>query len=310
MNKESQCTDTVLMVRPANFGFNDQTAHSNSFQHDDQLLSIEQIQRQATQEFNLLVDKLVGHGLKVVVVDDSPNPVKPDAIFPNNWFSTHSEGILITYPLFTPNRRTERREDIIAFIENKYKVKQRYSFEGFEEEGLILESTGSMVLDRENQIVYACISPRTDPALLDRFALLRKYDKVVFKATDPHNKPVYHTNVIMAIGRHEVVLCTECIQDELEKKSICDSIRATGKNRIEISWAQVLKFAGNMLQVINGAGDLIWLMSTSAYDSLDEDKKLALQKHARILHSPIPTIEKYGGGSVRCMIAELFLAQN
>ena len=307
MNIEFQCTDTIFMLRPASFGFNDQTALSNSFQQDDRQLAKEEIQKLAIHEFNLLADTLQAHGITVMIADDTAYPIKPDAIFPNNWFSTHSDGILITYPMFTPNRRTERREDILSWIEKKYKVKQRYSFEAFEEEGLILEGTGSMVLDRENKIVYACISPRTDPALLDRFALLRKYSKVVFNATDEQNKPVYYTNVIMAIGRKEVVLCTECISNEVEKKAVCDSVRATGKNLVEIRWSQVLKFAGNMLQVMNGAGDLIWLMSTSAYNSLDDDQKSHLQKHSRILHSDIPTIEKYGGGSVRCMIAEVFL---
>ena len=307
MNRETQCTDTVMMVRPASFGFNEQTAISNSFQKKDDNLSTAEIQNTALGEFDLLVDRLREHGITVMQVEDTPYPAKPDAVFPNNWITTHSDGVLITYPMYTANRRAERREDIISWIEKKFRVKQRYSFEGFEEEGLILEGTGSMVLDRENQTVYACLSPRTDPALLDRFALLRNYTKVVFNAIDQKFNPVYHTNVIMAMGKHEAILCSECIPNDAEKKAISDSIHSTGKTLIEITWSQVLHFAGNMLQLRNAAGDLYWVMSSSAYDSLTYEQKTGLQKQARIIHSAIPTIEKYGGGSVRCMLAEIFL---
>ena len=309
MNKEAQCTDTVMMVRPACFGFNDQTAVSNSFQKNDDTFSKAEIQKHALAEFDILVDALRDHGITVMQVEDTPYPVKPDAVFPNNWITTHSDGVLITYPMYTTNRRAERREDIISWVEKKYKVKQRYSFEGFEEEGLIMEGTGSKVLDRKNQILYACLSPRTDPSLLDRFALLRKYAKVVFTAADEDSNPVYHTNVIMAVGKQEAILCTECIQNDAEKKAVIDSIHSSGKTLIEITWSQVLNFAGNMLQLRNSAGDLYWVMSSTAFLSLTSEQKTKLQKQARIIHSAIPTIEKYGGGSVRCMLAEIFLEE-
>lgn len=307
MNPESQCTSFVLMIRPSNFGFNPETASSNAFQSNNERGSQEHIQSMAIAEFDALVNKLQENNIRVLKVEDTPNPKKPDAIFPNNWITTHSDGSVITYPMLSEIRRAERRDDIIDLLEQRFKLKQRYSFEYFEEENKFLEGTGSMILDRVNKVVYACISPRTNIELLDKFTLLKDYEMINFLATDPLGIPVYHTNVIMALGMSEVIICTACILNESEKNRLLHQLEQNGKTVIEISWEQVLKFAGNMLQIRNTLGEYIWLMSSSAFESLSMDQQTLLTHQARIIHSPIPTIEKYGGGSVRCMLAEIFL---
>ncbi len=305
--KELQLTERLLMVRPANFGFNTDTADTNAFQSHGQPSGQVPVAQMARIEFDALVDLLRREGVEVLVFEDSADPVKPDAVFPNNWITTHADGSMITYPMHAPNRRTERREDILQDLEARFVVTQRYSFDAFESQGLILEGTGSMILDRVNHIVYACLSPRTNIELLDKFCLLKNYTKVIFHTLDPGGKPVYHTNVIMALGMDAAVVCLDCIPDDREKKRLAESLAGTSKNILEISWDQVCHFAGNMLQVRNKEGQVLWVMSDAAKKSLTGTQRDMLSTHSKIISSPIPTIEQYGGGSVRCMLAEVFL---
>lgn len=309
MNKENQLTDKLLMIRPAAFGHNTETAATNAFQKEGPDPDPDLIRSLAVKEFDQLVRVLREAGLEVLVFEDSPDPVKPDAVFPNNWITTHADGSLITYPMLAPSRRTERREDIISSLSTRFQIHQRYSFETYEEEGQILEGTGSMVLDRVNHLVYACLGPRTDIELLEKFALLKQYRKIVFHATDPLGHPVYHTNVIMAMGRQCAAICLDCIDNEDEKDGIIDSLNASNKKIIDLSWEQILQFSGNMLQVVSKDGRAIWLMSEAACQSLTDSQKNLLQEDGRIISCPIPTIEKYGGGSIRCMLAEIFLPE-
>ncbi|MEO5583391.1 MAG: arginine deiminase-related protein [Saprospiraceae bacterium] len=302
-----QCTDTVLMVRPLAFGYNHETASTNAFQQHNKDQESSDIQLKAVEEFDDLAAMLKEHNIQVIIVEDTPLPVKPDAIFPNNWITTHSDGTIITYPLHSNLRRPERREDILELLSNEFKVQNQYSFEHYEEEGKYLEGTGSMILDRINHIVYACLSPRTDPELLEHFTLLKQYHKVSFKATDPSGTNIYHTNVMLALGETQAIVCLECIHDGSEKEAFVQSLINTGKEIIEIKWEQVLHFAGNMLQLKNIHGDLYWVMSSAALDILDEGQRSVLQSNAGIIGSPISTIEYYGGGSVRCMLTEIFL---
>jgi hypothetical protein len=295
------------MVRPFAFGYNNETSTTNAFQHQDKPDEQSDIKVKAIEEFDDLVLALKDQNIQVIIIEDTPLPIKPDAIFPNNWLTTHSDGTVITYPLHSGLRRAERREDILELLSNEFKIQNQYSFEHYEEEGKFLEGTGSMILDRTNQIVYACLSPRTDPELLEHFTLLKQYRKVSFRATDPSGKNIYHTNVILAIGESQAIVCLESIHDESEKEVLVQSLTDTGKEIIEITWAQVLHFAGNMLQLKNLHGDLYWVMSQSASSSLDADQRKVLEQNAGIIASPIPTIEYYGGGSVRCMLAEIFL---
>lgn len=305
--KELQLTERLLMVRPANFGFNTDTADTNAFQSSRQTSGQVPVAQMARIEFDRLVDLLRREGVEVLVFEDSADPVKPDAVFPNNWITTHADGSMITYPMHAPNRRTERREDILQDLEARFIVTQRYSFDAFESQGLILEGTGSMILDRVNHIVYACLSPRTNIELLDKFCLLKHYTKVIFHALDPEGRPVYHTNVIMALGMDAAVVCLDCIPDDREKKLLTETLAGTSKNILEISWDQVCHFAGNMLQVRNKEGQALWVMSDAAKKSLTVEQRDILSTNSKIISCPIPTIEQYGGGSVRCMLAEVFL---
>ncbi|MCO6459898.1 MAG: amidinotransferase [Saprospiraceae bacterium] len=296
-----------MMIRPAAFQFNEQTAVTNAFQTSDNMGNSEEVNIQALREFDNFVLKLKEVGVNVIVMHDTPNPIKPDAVFPNNWISFHGNGTLITYPMATANRRIERREDIITSLGLLFDIKHRYSFEASEEEGEFLEGTGSMILDRPNKIVYACLSPRTSIFLLDRFCLLMGYKLVSFFSTDANGKEIYHTNVMMAIADRYAVVCLESIKDEDKREEVRLSLESSGKEVIEITFNQVLNFAGNMLQVEGSLGQRILVMSQQAYDSLREDQINKIKQYDSILPIPIDTIEKYGGGSVRCMMAEVFL---
>ncbi len=295
------------MVRPANFMFNEQTAVTNAFQTNDEGGRAANVNTLALQEFDNFVLKLKEAGVNVIVMHDTLNPIKPDAIFPNNWISFHGNGTLITYPMATENRRLERREDIIDALGLIFNINNRYSFEASEQENQFLEGTGSMILDRPNKIVYACLSPRTDIFLLDRFCLLMGYQLVSFFSTDRDGKEIYHTNVMMAIADRYAVICLESIKDEEKRNEVRNSLERSGKEVIELTFDQVLHFAGNMLQVEGYPGQRILVMSQQAYDSLTQSQIEKLKSYNPILAIPIDTIEKYGGGSVRCMMAEVFL---
>jgi len=300
-------TDTIMMVRPANFGFNLETAANNSFQTNDQSLTTKEIRERARNEFDAFVVKLRAAGVRVVVIEDTPEPVKHDAVFPNNWFSTHAGGTLVTYPIFAPMRRLERRADIVDQLVKEFGYTRRLKLEDQETEERYLEGTGSLILDRENKIVYACRSIRTHDDLMDEFSVTLGYEKVLFDATDRQGDPIYHTNVMMAIGTTFCVICLDSIRDQAERKKILDRLEGSGKEVVEISLAQMESFAGNMLQVISKEDRTqILVMSQQAFESLKPTQIIQLQKHTTLLHSDIRTIETYGGGSARCMMAEIF----
>jgi hypothetical protein len=308
MGKEGllQTTDTILMIRPAHFGYNEQTAGSNVFQKKDTSISGQEIQSKALQEFDDLVDLLREKGVEVVVIEDADAPFKPDAVFPNNWVTFHQDGTIVTYPMYAELRREERREDVLKVLTEKFEFPNRVHMEQYELQDRFLEGTGSMVLDRPNKIAYACISPRTDVRLLNEFCEKFGYEKVSFTAVDRQNQEIYHTNVMMALGETFVVICLDTVRDDDEHDRLVEKFNATGKEVIEITISQMESFAGNMLQVRNKEGQTFLVMSEQAYHSLNEDQVKKIKTHTGILFSPIPTIETFGGGSARCMMAEVF----
>lgn len=307
MAKTFQTADTLMMVRPANFGFNEQTAANNAFQTNDTSRQASEIQQLAIEEFDEFVEKLREAGVNVIVVEDTPEPAKADAVFPNNWVTFHQDGRIITYPMYAPVRRIERREDILEKLSAQFGYSARIHLEDYEQENRFLEGTGSMILDRPHKIVYACLSPRTEKALLEEYCSIIGYEMLAFTALDDKNQEIYHTNVMMALGEAFVVICLDTLQDGSERRMLMNKFAATGKEVIEITLDQMLHFAGNMLQVRNPAGDTFLVMSEQALKSLTPAQIVLIEKHTNILYSPIPTIETYGGGSARCMMAEVFL---
>lgn len=300
-------THNILMVRPAKFGFNEQTAASNAFQTRDTSLSNEQIQQKAIEEFDRMVMLLRSRAINVVVAQDTKTPVKPDAVFPNNWVSFHEDGAVISYPMFANARRKERREPILKAIEKEFEITQRVHLEHFEGVKQFLEGTGSMILDRANEIVYACLSPRTDVRVLDELCETIHYKRLIFNAIDDKKQAIYHTNVMMALGETFVVICLDTIENKEERLNVIKMLEQTKKQIIEISLPQMKAFAGNMLQVRNTFNETFLIMSKTAYECLDALQINHIKKQTQILVVDIPTIEKYGGGSARCMIAEIFL---
>ena len=303
----SQYTDTILMVRPAHFGFNPETAADNVFQQSQTTLSNEEIEILAKSEFNRMVEVLTEEGVNVIVIDDTEEPKKTDAVFPNNWFSTHADGSLFLYPMNSPNRRLERRKDILESLSKSYCLNANEDLLTFEEQSKFLEGTGSMILDRDNKIIYACYSERTHPDVLKEYGEKIGYDVVGFHACDENGVPYYHTNVIMTLGRNVAIICTESIEDINEKNNVIHSLKMTGKEIVDISRDQVLQFAGNALEV-QGKNPLpLMVMSKAAYDSLSKDQLYIIKKYNKIVSLGLSTIEKFGGGSARCMMAEIFL---
>ncbi len=302
-----QTTNHIFMVRPAHFGFNAETAENNSFQSNDGDLSEEEIQKLALQEYDDLVRRLNDAGIQVHSFEDDPSVVTTDAVFPNNWVSFHNGGYVVTYPMYSSNRRGEKRDDIIDELAANFKIEKRYSFDYYEEKNQFLEGTGSMCLDRENQMIYACISERTNVKVLEKFAVLSNFRKLMFHAVDRKGDPIYHTNVMMAIGKKVAVVCVESIPDEEERKSLVKSLQAGGKEIVEISFDQMEAYAGNVLELQKPDGSGLLVMSEQAFRAFDPEQINTLKQHVDFLYSPIPTIEKYGGGSVRCMITEIFL---
>lgn len=302
-----QTTDTILMVRPAHFGFNAETAESNAFQKWDTILSQKEISQKAIAEFDAFVAELRVNKINVIVAQDSATPIKPDAVFPNNWISFHQNGTVILYPMQAVSRRKERQESVVAKATQNYKVNRRVDMSSFENQNRFLEGTGSMILDRVNRLVYACLSPRTDPILLNQFCHWADYKKIEFRALDANKTPIYHTNVMMAIGSSFVVICMDSVVYADDRRKLLKRFAATDKEVINISLKQMNAFAGNMLQVHNSEGEEFLVMSTQAYESLTDKQIRVLGEHTNILHSPLYTIESYGGGSARCMMAEIFL---
>ncbi len=297
---------TLLMIRPAAFGFNPETAENNYFQSKQQSDN-QSIQQLALDEFDNMVKMLRDLDIDVLVINDTNDPVKPSAIFPNNWLIASPEGIISIFPMYAPNRRAEKREDIIKILAEKFRVKNVKDWSEFEVEGKFLEGTGSMVIDHDNKVIYACYSPRTDLSVLERFANTNDYRAIVFLATDKNNHPVYHTNVVMTLGEQFAVLCEEAIEEEWERIAIRQLLDSSGHEIIRITRDQMYSFAGNMLQVKNKSGENILIMSQTAFNALEEDQKEHLSSFCRLLPIAVPAIEKTEGGSVRCMMAEIFL---
>jgi hypothetical protein len=297
-------TNHLLMIRPINFSFNAETAVNNAFQTQG---FADGAQEKAAFEFDAFVDTLRSAGVDVTVVNDTPVPYTPDSIFPNNWISFHSDGTIVLYPMFAENRRLERKQTVLDTIKEKFQVKETIDLSIFEKDNLFLEGTGSMVLDRENKLAYACLSPRTDKKVLEKFCEIAGYQPIVFNAMDENNQPIYHTNVLMCVADKYVVICMDAIKSPTEKDLVKNTIIGSGKIIVPISFDQMNHFAGNMLQVQNNLGENLLVMSSKAYQSLNETQKALLLQFNAILYSSINTIEINGGGSARCMMAEVYL---
>lgn len=307
-NLKTQLTSNVMMIRPARFDYNQQTAANNAFQNESaQAMPTALTQSHAVVEFDNLVDKLIGLGVNVEVIEDTHEPHKPDAIFPNNWVSFHSSGKVILYPMFAPNRRCERRQEIIDRIAERYEIKEIIDLSYFEQEGQFLESTGSMIFDHLERVAYACLSERTHPKVLEAFAKNSDYQVHSFNAYDPQGQAIYHTNVMMNIGEKFAVICLESIHDVQAREALVSRLEQSGREIIPISFAQTNHFAGNMLELKNAQGSHILVMSEQAKRILKPEQIERLEQYAFILDSPLYTIEQNGGGSARCMIAEIFL---
>ncbi|UOK43743.1 MULTISPECIES: citrulline utilization hydrolase CtlX [Flavobacterium] len=306
-----QTTNTVLMIRPVAFRRNEQTLVNNYYQKTGETLLPATANAKALEEFDTLVTKLRKVGVNVIVVDDTLEFDTPDSIFPNNWISFHQNGDVALYPMFAENRRLERREDVLDIMEeNGFYIDQLVDYSSAEEEGLFLEGTGSLVLDRENIKAYCALSERSNEELMIEFCEDFEMNPMIFEAFQTVNgerKPIYHTNVMMSIGETFAVICADCIDDNKERKMVLDCLKSDGKEIILITEDQMSSFAGNMLQV-RGVNDKRYLvMSTTAYQSLTPKQVATLEKHCEILTSNLDTIESCGGGSARCMMAEVFL---
>jgi len=299
-----QSTNSILMVRPAAFGSNPETAESNVFQQTSSIDNLD-IQQNALEEFNSVVSMLRANGVRLHIVDDTLNQLKPDAVFPNNWISTHEDGSVVLYPMMAESRRAERRRDILDELERYYQVRKVVDLSRYEQENRFLEGTGSMVLDRINGVIYACRSPRTDEKVLKELARMLDYRVVVFDAVDSSGKAVYHTNVLLCIGTRFAVLSDFAIPDAQERERVMTSLAGGGRRIVKLRPDQLGQFAGNLLE-IHGRENLL-AMSTGAYQSLSDSQLDLIELWASPVHAAIPTIEKIGGGSVRCMLAEIFL---
>jgi hypothetical protein len=304
----SQTTSNILMIRPVNFGFNQETAESNAFQNAEfGKQNKDQSQQIALREFDEMVGQLQKFGVNVIVIDDTTEPYTPDSIFPNNWVSFHGNGSVIIYPMQAENRRLERREDVIEQLSETFYINRRIDLSGFESENKFLEGTGSMVLDRKFKIAYACLSPRTHEDVLKEFSVQMNYEIVSFNAVDGAGKQIYHTNVVMCIGDMFAVICLEAIPDLDERLMVRNSLEQSGKRVVEISLEQMNQFAGNMLEVKSQKGQKMLVMSSSAYHSLNKKQVTILNEYCTIYHFDLSMIEGNGGGSARCMMAEIHL---
>ena len=303
-----QTASTVLMVEPIAFGYNAQTAENNYFQVEQKDADI---QTKALEEFNNFADKLKSKGINVISVKDTLEPHSPDSIFPNNWVSFHNDGKVVLYPMFAPNRRVERRADILEILkDNGFEITEIEDLSHFENQQKFLEGTGSMIFDHDHKIAYGSVSLRLDEELFRQFCTKFGFRPVVFHSyqnAGGERLPIYHTNVMMCVADKFVVICLECIDDELEREKVQEVIKSTQKEIIEISEDQMQQFAGNMLQVQNQAGEKFLVMSESAYRSLTAQQISAIEKYCEIIYSDLNTIETNGGGSARCMLAEVFL---
>jgi hypothetical protein len=306
-NSELQSAADVLMIRPVRFAGNPQTSASNRFQ----LISSgapHEVQAAALREFDTMVRSLRETGVNVHVFEDTPDPHTPDSIFPNNWVSFHADGTIVLYPMLAENRRLERRSELLNELSaSGFRVAQLIDLTQYEQQGKFLEGTGSLVLDRVGRVAYACISPRTDLDVLGDFAQRLDYEIVAFEAFDAAGAPIYHTNVLMCIGARFAVICSACIRED-ERAAVVDTLRTTGREIVDLSMEQLAAFAGNMLELRTPASGTVIAMSARAHDSLTAQQRRLLEaRGGPIVAVPIPTIETHGGGSVRCMLAEIHL---
>ncbi|TMI86207.1 MAG: amidinotransferase [Bacteroidetes bacterium] len=299
-----QTTSHILMIRPVNFAFNLETAGNNAFQIRN---DAKDVQKMALKEFDDFVSLLKENNVDVLVVEDTPHPHTPDSIFPNNWVSFHQDGTLLLYPMFASTRRAERKEHVLDEIDRRFRITNKIDLSHYEKKNLFLEGTGSMVLDRENKIVFACLSPRTNKKVLDDFCNKMNYEPVSFTAVDSSGMPIYHTNVMMCVADRYVVICLDSIINHDEKARVTEAIQKTGKEIIDISYEQLSAFAGNMLQIENRQGEKLLVMSTQAYRSLTEKQVQKLNTYNRVIYASLTAIESTGGGSARCMMAEIHL---
>ncbi|MBP5218779.1 MAG: amidinotransferase [Bacteroidales bacterium] len=296
----------LLMVRPVRFGYNIQTAASNHFQ---KFIQGRDPQASALEEFDRMVCSLKEYDIPVIVVEDTPEPETCDSIFPNNWFSTHEDGTLVLYPMLAPNRREERDPRVIKTIMEAAGTKNVLDLSGWEEQGEFLEGTGSLVLDRKSMVAYACRSPRTSEAVLNEFCNGLGYRPIVFDAVDNSGSPVYHTNVVMSIGESFAILCKDVILSPEELSEVESCLSEAGKKVVGISYGQMCHFAGNILEVKNLRGEKFVVMSQTARDILTEDQLAVIGENSTIIPVDIPCIENIGGGSARCMMAEVICCQ-
>lgn len=303
-----QTTDTVLMIEPIAFGFNEETAKNNYFQTEQKGFDI---QFKALSEFKMFVEKLRSKGIRVITIKDTLDPHTPDSIFPNNWVSFHRDGKVVLYPMFASNRRVERRDDIIETIKGQgFDVTEIDDWSFPETQGHFLEGTGSMIFDHDNRLAYGSVSLRLDENLFREFCDKYGFTPVVFhsfQTVGGERLPIYHTNVMMCVADRFVVICLDCIDHEPERNKVAETIKNSGKEIIEISEEQMHQFAGNMLQVQNTDGEKFLIMSETAYRSLNRDQVSAIENYCEIIYSDLNTIEVNGGGSARCMLAEVFL---
>ena len=309
---KKQITNTVLMVRPVRFRMNEETVVNNYFQEEMDLKN-EEINRQAQQEFDAFVHKLREVGVKVIGVDDIYEQNTPDSVFPNNWITFHQNGNVAIYPMFAENRRRERREDILDKVEEEgFLIENVYDYTDAEQENIFLEGTGAMVLDRVHRKAYCALSPRADEELFIEFCEDFEYTPVIFKAyqkVDGKQVPIYHTNVMMALGENFAVVCLDTITDKSERKNLLHHLKEDKKEIISITPEQMCQYAGNMLQV-QGKDSTYLVMSDAAYNTLTPQQIQTIEKYTQILHSNLETIETCGGGSARCMLAEVFNPRN
>ena len=305
---EAQLASAVMMIRPARFRSNPLAAVSNRFMKAIDA-SPDEEQAVAEREFDGIANALREAGVRVVEVADTAEPDTPDAVFPNNWMSTHADGSLVLYPMQVANRRPERRPEIIEQLtgEEGFRVSEIIDLSPHEDDGHYLEGTGSLVLDRVNRIAYACLSARTSLDVLGEFSQRLDYDVVAFEATDREGVPIYHTNVMMSVGEEIAVICDEAIADDAQREAVLRSLSSTGHEIVSISFDQVLAMAGNMLELESDTGDHIMAMSGQAHRALSADQIAAIERHTTIVSSPIDNIENSAGGSVRCMLAEIHL---
>ncbi|MDO5614583.1 MAG: arginine deiminase-related protein [Cruoricaptor ignavus] len=303
-----QTTDTVLMIEPIAFGYNAQTAENNYFQTNSENA---QTQDKALAEFKAFVEKLRSKGINVITVKDTLEPHTPDSIFPNNWVSFGSNGQVVLYPMFAPNRRDERRSDVLDIVkENGFRIDEILDLSAYEKDNLFLEGTGSMIFDHDNRLAYGSVSLRLDEEVFREFCKKINYKPIVFhsyQTAGEERLPIYHTNVMMCVASRFVVICLDCIDDETERENVVKTIENTGKEIVEISESQMQQFAGNMLELKNSVNETFLVMSQSAYQSLTEEQISNIRKYSDIIYSDLSTIEANGGGSARCMLAEVFL---